>query len=453
MPPHNYGRPALSPRVSLVATGVFLALGALPVANAQAQNPDREQALLDRIEALEKRLSDLESTAVLSEPETRVKRVEVFVDDNGNQFDQPTPGARPEITYQRERVYRRQTISEKLEEALEAEKSGSVQMGVSAAIVPQGAFQTQGDDHPADGHAYVLSSADLFFSAKLAQYTDFYADIVGLSGSPPDDEIGGLTLLNAYRARLVQQNQLNLREAWLRTELFSQSLALVAGRLDLTSIFDRNAFANDETSQFLADALANNPLLGLANNGAGLAAVYDPRGAFNFKLGFQQSDADPINDPSTSLSESLFTLAEIGYRARPFSLGEGNYRVWYRTDNGTGTQKAAVGVSFDQRISPSVSVFGRYGTAETDADDDTFYSAGLSFQNRFVTNPLDFWGLGYAQLDLDSGDSEKLIEAFYNLHLSEKLRVTFNLQHVLEYRPGASTLGFLVPGIRLQAGL
>jgi len=433
--------------------GALLGLTTLPIANAQSQNSDREQALLDRIEALEKRLSDLESSAVLSEPETRVKRVEVYVDDKGNQFDQPTPGAKTEITYQRERVYRRQTISEKLEAALDAERNGSVQMGVSAATVPQGGFQTQGDDHPADRNAYMLSSADLFFSAKLAQYTDFYADIVGLSGSPPDDEIGGLTLLNAYRARLVQQNQLNLREAWLRTELFSQSLALVAGRLDLTSIFDRNAFANDETSQFLSDALANNPLLGLANNGAGLAAVYDPRGAFNFKLGFQQSDSDPVNNPSTSLSKSLFTLAEVGYRARPFSLGEGNYRVWYRTDNGSGTQKAAVGVSFDQRINQSVSVFGRYGTADTDFSDDTFYSVGLSFQNRFVTNPLDFWGLGYAQLSLDSGNSEKLIEAFYNLHLSEKLRVTFNLQHVLEYRPGASTLGFLVPGIRLQAGL
>lgn len=453
MPPHTDVSRLPVSRLRLVTAGVLLALTVLPVANAQSQITDREQALLERIEALEKRLTDLESSAVLSEPETRVKRVEVYVDDKGNQFDEPTPGARPEFTYQRERVYRRQTISEKLDEALEGEKAKSVQLGVSAAISPQGAFQTRGDTHPADGHAYELASADLFFSAHLAQYTDFFADIVGLSGSPPDDEIGGLTLLNAYRARLVQQNQLNLREAWLRTKLFSESLSLVAGRLDLTSFFDRNAFANDETSQFLSDALANNPLLGLANNGAGLAAVYDKRGAFNFKLGFQQSDADPVNSPSTSLSESLYTLAEVGYRARPWSLGEGNYRVWYRTDNGAGTQKSAVGVSFDQRITPSVSVFGRYGTAETSADNDNFYSVGLQFQNRFVTNPLDFWGVGYAQLDLDSGATEKLIEGYYNLHLSEKLRVTFNLQHVLEYRPGASTLGFLVPGIRLQAGL
>ena len=53
--------------------------------------------------------------------------------------------------------------------------------------------------------------------------------------------------LACLSARLVAQNELNLREAWLRTELFQQRLALTVGRLDLTNYFDQNAFANDET--------------------------------------------------------------------------------------------------------------------------------------------------------------------------------------------------------------
>jgi hypothetical protein len=40
---------------------------------------------------------------------------------------------------------------------------------------------------------------------------------VALSGAPPDREIPTLTLLNGYTARLVNQNELNLREVWLRT--------------------------------------------------------------------------------------------------------------------------------------------------------------------------------------------------------------------------------------------
>src|SRR5262245_30181343 len=45
------------------------------------------QALLDRIKLLEQRIKDLESSAVLSEPETRVKRKEVYVDANGVESD------------------------------------------------------------------------------------------------------------------------------------------------------------------------------------------------------------------------------------------------------------------------------------------------------------------------------------------------------------------------------
>src|SRR5207249_3803262 len=73
------------------------------------------QSLLDRIKTLEQRISDLESSTVLSEPETRPKRIEQYVDQNGNITEEPAPGAKKEVTYQRERVYRRQTINEKLE--------------------------------------------------------------------------------------------------------------------------------------------------------------------------------------------------------------------------------------------------------------------------------------------------------------------------------------------------
>src|SRR5207237_4888867 len=107
----------------------------------------------------------------------------------------------------------------------------------------------------------------------------------------------------------------------------SQKLALIAGRLDLTNYFDHNAAANDETSQFISDALVNNPALGLAVNGAGFAAVYDPKHGFNFKIGFQQS-----NTSATSLNDSIYSLAEVGFVGHLSHAGEGNYRVWYRTD-------------------------------------------------------------------------------------------------------------------------
>jgi hypothetical protein len=108
------------------------------------QDSTDPQALLDRIKTLEQRIRDLESSTVLSEPETRVKKVEVYVDKDGVQHDTPVPGAKKEFTFQRERVYRRQTISEKIEEALADAEEHNVKVGVNAGIVTQMAHRTTG---------------------------------------------------------------------------------------------------------------------------------------------------------------------------------------------------------------------------------------------------------------------------------------------------------------------
>jgi hypothetical protein len=421
--------------------------------NAQAQQvpaaqpaTPREQELQNRVEQLERRIGDLESSTVLSEPETTVKEIQVYVDDNGNEFDEPGPGRRLVITYQRERVYRRQAISEKLDEALEDAASRSVAVGVDAAIVLQNVQQNSGGKTAADDEFYELASADLYFTAGLAQNTIFYADIVGLSGTPPDNEVGGLTLLNGYAARLVNQNQLNLREAWLLTELANQRVQLAAGRVDLTNFFDHNAVANDETTQFISDALVNNPMLGLSENGAGLAAVYDPKNGFTARIGYQQSSSTASN-----LSNSLFYLAEVGKLVTPGNLGEGNYRLWYRTDNSSGENQTAMGISVDQKLSAALTVFGRVGKSETPGDDDEYVSLGLQFKNGITFNPEDAWGVGFANTELGAGDEEDLIEAYYNLRMTQKLQLSFHLTHVTEKPFGGDEVGYFVPGVRLQA--
>ena len=421
----------------------------LDAASAQQAADAERQELLQQVAELKQRVTDLESSAVLSEPETRVRRVEVFVDENGQEHDEQVPGSKPAITYRRERVYRRQTISEKIEEALAGAEEHNVKIGVDAAITTQFAHKTKGDD-PAllNHHAYALASADLFFTAGIAQNTVFFADIVALSGNTPDAELNPLTLLNGYTARLVAQNELNLREVWLRTELFGQRLALTTGRMDLTNYFDANAFSNDESTQFLSDALVNNQMLGLTSNGTGVAAEFDPKNGFRFKFGLQQSNNDALN-----LSDSLFTLSEVGYTFTPFSLPEGSYRLWFRTDNTSPdvTQKG-VGISFDQKLTNVVGLFARYGTQGFERDGrDQYWSAGVGFQHGYIFNPDDTWGIGYAETKFFGGDREKLVEGYYNLLLTERLRLSFNLTHALEEPAGGEKYGYLLPGIRLQA--
>ena len=85
-------RRSLSPVQPLPMSLVPLEVPGAPAAAAAAGAAPDTQALLERIEVLEQRLIEFESTTVLSEPETRVRRIEVWVDENGNQFDAPTAG-------------------------------------------------------------------------------------------------------------------------------------------------------------------------------------------------------------------------------------------------------------------------------------------------------------------------------------------------------------------------
>src|SRR5262245_47453676 len=94
---------------------------------ATTSSPDATtQMLLDRIDELERRLSQLESTAVISQPKVLVKEVHVWVDDDGNQYDHEVPGSKEVITYERELAQRRETIEDSIGEALEAEAAGRV---------------------------------------------------------------------------------------------------------------------------------------------------------------------------------------------------------------------------------------------------------------------------------------------------------------------------------------
>jgi hypothetical protein len=326
-----------------------------------------------------------ESSTVLSELVTRVKRIEVWVDKNGNQYDHEVPGSKRQITYERERVYRRENINEKLEEALADAANRNVKVGVSAATIAQMSKRTQGDPATtAPGHAHALASADLF-TAGIAQNTVFFADIVGLSGSPPDTEIPSFTLINSYTARLVSQNALNLREAWVRTEVFSQKLAIVAGRVDLTNYFDHNAAANDETTQFISDSLVNNPALGLSANGVGAAAIFDSKKGWNAKFGLKQS-----NETETNLSEFIYSLVEGDYVASRHPSAR-NYRFWYRWNNTGEAGTTAFGLSIDQVVLPDA--VRRYGSADTHRS-GRLLQQWRPDQQGLVFSPLDTWGIG-----------------------------------------------------------
>ncbi len=436
----------------LAVLAMALVLPSIATAQEATVGADERRAMQDQIDALQRRLSELESNAVLSEPETRVIAKEVWVDENGLEYDPASDvsapkGLRKQITYQRARAYRRQTISEKVEEALGDAERNRVQLGIDASAVVQRLTQTSGRSTSFDDHAYGLAAADIYFTAPVARNTTFFANLVGFSGSTPDEELLDRPLaLNGYGARLDDPDEVNLREALIETSFREESVTFTVGRIDLTNYFDTNTVANDEKSQFLADPLVNNPALGLSSNGAGATIAWDAKDSLSFRIGAQQS-----TESQTNLSDSVFSVAEIAYLARPFSLPEGNYRVWYRLDNSTDETRDGFGLSFDQKLNSAFTMFTRYGRSEADEGKDDFWSVGFQLRRAFVLNPGDVWGVGYANADLGDGGRQRLTEVYYNLQLAARLGLSFHIQYSDEALKGQRDASYFVPGLRLRA--
>ena len=107
--------------------------------------------------------------------------------------------------------------------------------------------------------------------------------------------------------------------------------------------------------------------------------------------------------------------------------------------------------SVDQKVSAALTLFGRVGSAQTGGPRDSFLSFGFQLKNGVIFNPEDSWGVGVAKTELGAGDAEDLVEAYYNLRMTQKMQLSFHLAHVTEKPVAAAEVSYIVPGVRFQA--
>ena len=183
-----------------------------------------------------------------------------------------------------------------------------------------------------------------------------------------------------------------------------------------------------------------------------VAVVYDPKDGFTFKVGFQQSNTD-----ATSLNESMFTLSGKSDTSPDFpdwakaTIVSGTERT---TPSGGGLQHwHTAPASTRSSVPRSDSVRAVWRVAGGSRERDHFYSGGLPVRSRTWILPRRRLGSRLRSVRYcRSAGKERLVEGYYNFSLTEKL-------NVLVPRPALSgncgralrKLGYLVPGVRLQA--
>jgi hypothetical protein len=350
-------------------------------------------------------------------------------------------------------VARRESIGEKIEAAIVDADARKVAVGGAArANLQQVANAEEGQNQ-----LFGEGSVDLTLLYHPMVRTTLFIDFEAIGGPGPDRKLGTLSRVNADAETLNAvggfggpDEKLTIREAWLWLKFINDRLDFFGGQLDLTNYFDRNVFANDETTQFLNQALVNNAMLKQPVNGVGMTLRWDAGRDLGFSLGAQTThvlEEDLLSEP--------FVIGEIDYHAT-FHMG-GNYRLWARVTSrpppNRQQQMYGAGISIDQLLTPQLGVFVRAGFNQIESISRTFFAAsgGLRWTGPLWNRPRDRVGVGYNFMRDVPGD-EQVMEAYYNMFFTDHLSVSGNVEWVI-HGPNLVTGGVnnnvVIPGVRV----
>jgi len=258
------------------------------------------------------------------------------------------------------------------------------------------------------------------------------------------------------------RNRDYLLTAWYKhTFSFSEhhTLGLTGGIIDATDYMDENAFANDEFTQFMNEALVNGSNAFLPS--------YDIGGAIEWEIsGFSIKGvtmAMGTNGEEGELDEPYnFYGVQFGYTV-DFGLGEGNYRLIVDTtssdfSNVAGTNKERMScamISFDQQLGGILGAWIRFGWQDDEAaiNYKSIYSGGLNISGHLWGRDGDNIGIGYGHLvggnlDVDHTD---VLEVYGRFALTDIFAVTGDVQYMKDsMEVGNSPEGWIF-GLRMTA--
>ncbi|WP_168063543.1 carbohydrate porin [Candidatus Manganitrophus noduliformans] len=433
--------------------GTLVLFVAINVGVSWAEDPDRQEdeevsnaSLSERVKALEERLDRLDRVET-------IKKVEEYLCPDGEIHDTPPPGGRcpdgtiPEgrMTFRKLPFSRRESLDERIAAALEEAEAKRVAVGGSARGILQQVLNSKENDK-----LFSTGAVDLFFLSRPTVFSTFFVDLESIGGAGPDEVLGSLSRLNADAETLGVTDDVKVREVWLHFKLLDDRLRIVGGKIDLTNYFDRNAVANDETSQFLNTALVNNPLLRQPPNGPGLAIQYDTGGEMGVALGIQSP-----NDTASTITEKVYAVVEIDYHSHLLFAREGNYRLWGRVGRVSEALEKktwGVGFSLDQQITVRLTLFARAGIGRTEGENQKAYawSAGFQTPSPFKASTRDQVGVAFSR-EVEADQSENIAEGYYHHILTDRLWVSLDLQWLISGTNGMTgdeNENIFIPGVR-----
>jgi porin len=284
---------------------------------------------------------------------------------------------------------------------------------------------------------------------------------------------------------------MDVTQFWYEQSLWDDTLGIRIGKLDMTGgfecrgcpvSFDGSLYANDETGQFLNNALINNPTIPFPDYGLGAIVHYSPVEWWYASVGLAdaQADARETGFNTTFHDEDyFFYIFEMGITPTlDSSKGplQGAYRIglWndpqpkansdseknYHDDVGVYTtcDQMLAKENDNPQDSQGLGAFFRYGYADGKRNDlNQFWSAGVQYQGLFDGRDDDVLGAGFAHGTFSNAasstyteDYESVIEVYYNAQITKWCSLSPSVQYVANPGGSSENRDAFIAGIRAQ---
>lgn len=236
----------------------------------------------------------------------------------------------------------------------------------------------------------------------------------------------------------------SVTEAWFEHK-FTDKFAVTAGIIDPTGAVDDNAYANDETTQFIGSMFRNAANIGFSDNAFGVKATYETDIA---DFAVQYIDASDYKE----ITRNGFASAQVNFKPGFIDDKEGNYRIygWANTNDndkldgtGEGNEKAyGFGLSLDQQFSDIFGGFARYSWSRGDIDDEIYASSTWSIGLQATVKGIgeeDVIAIACGQVIPsnqykdnvnENAKSENHLEVYYNWNVTDYLSISPDFQLV-----------------------
>lgn len=320
---------------------------------------------------------------------------------------------------------------------------------------------------------------DLNFEAGVTQTGKVVVALEAGNGGGVNDNTGAISSSNydAFITELTTDKDnsfaaISVSQAYFEGSFFDGRLGLKVGKLDVHSCHDDNAYANDETDQFITGMFSRYagsifPELD-SYYAPGISLTYSPVKMLDIAVTAANGNDSGFED----ITANAYGSGQINIKPGLFGK-EGNYRFYYVYDarnytdisdpSKTSETNSAFGLSFDQEIIDGLGLFARYGVIDDGIDENTVKSAisgGVSLSGSIWNRENDVIGIaaGVLALNKDSSavvamanpDDESHFEIYYKLGFSDHFTLTPDVQVITNAGGNADADTITVYGLRAQ---